>query len=253
MVKYYIVTLLALVVFTASFADDNKKKLSMNGTDPTEVRDRLDFVVGEAQFTSSRNLFGFKVKGYKMIVPWLSVGIRVPLLYSDADYENKFSMGDVNVGLLTSFYSHQHHSGFSRYAFGLKYYLNTGDPFIGTGVGQQYLAPRLTAIFLTREGDAFIAPTIEYFYSINNDPDYLKINKLDIKVEGTLNFNDYWITITPEIKFDFEGVYATTYYIGSYIGKMVNKNWGASVDFIYRFAGEPDFNYLGRLNIRYLL
>ena len=253
MVKYYIAVLLILASLTALSAQESKKTLSLNGTDPTEVRDRLDFVVGEAQFTTSRNLFGFSAKGYKMIVPWLSVGVKVPFLYSDAVYENKFSVGDINIGLLTSFFGRQNRSGFSRYAFGLKYYLNTGDPFIGTGVGQQYLAPRLTAIFLTKEGDAFIAPTIEYYYSINNDPDYLSINKLDIRVEGTLNFNDFWITITPEMKFDFEGIYETTYYIGSYIGKMINKNWGVSIDFIYRFAGEPDFNYLGRLNVRYLL
>ena len=252
MKKILTAVLSILFVLNASMAQNVKKELSLTGTDPTEVRDRFDFIVGEAQFTSSRSLFGFSGEGYKAIVPWLSVGVKVPLIYSHADYENKFSIGDVNIGLLASFYDHQGASTFTRLAFGLKYYLNTGDPDIDTGAGQQYIAPRLTAIFLTQEGDAFIAPIIEYYYSINDDPDYLPINKLSIRIDGTLNFNDFWITISPQIRLDFNHVYTTTYYIGSSLGKMLSKKFGLSFDFIYRFAGEPDFDYLGRLSLRYL-
>ncbi len=250
--KYFYLIILIFIVNLNLTASEYNKKLTMNGTDPTEIRDRFNFIVGEATFTSSRSLFGFGVNGDKEILPWMSAGIGIPILYSYADYENKFSMGDVNIGLLASFYTHKGPSVFTRLAFGLKYYLNTGNPDIGTGVGQHVLSPRLIAVFYSDE-DAFIAPILEYSYSVSNNPDYLKINKLSIRVEGTLNFNEYWINITPELKIDFEGIYMNTYYIRSTIGKMVNKNWGVSADFVYRIAGEPDFDYLGRLNIRYLI
>jgi hypothetical protein len=248
----YFAILLTLAMISALSANDKKWKLSLTGTDPTEVRDRFDFVVGEAQFTSSFNIFGINAQGYKMLLPWLSVGVKVPLLYSHADYEDKFSIGDVNLGLLASFYSKRSSTMLTRFAFGLKYYLNTGDPDIGTGTGQQYIAPSLKAIFMTTEGDAFFAPAVEYYYSINNDPNYLKINKIALKFDGTLTFNDYWITISPQVRFDLNDVYVNTYYIASSIGKMITSKWGISADFIYRFAGEPDFDYLGRMNIRYL-
>jgi hypothetical protein len=252
MKRVFFSILLVLTALSVLSANDNKWKLSLTGTDPTEVRDRFDFIIGEAQFTSSFNTFGVSAQGYKAVLSWLSVGVKVPFIYSHADYEDKFSMGDVNLGLLASFYSNKNSTMFTRFAFGLKYYLNSGDPDIGTGVGQQYVAPSLKAIFMTPEGDAFIAPVIEYYYSINNDPNYLEINKLALKIDGTLTFNDYWITVSPQVRFDFNDVYVNTYYIASSIGKMVTSKWGVSADFIYRFAGEPDFDYLGRLNIRYL-
>jgi hypothetical protein len=248
----YIAALLLLPFVNQLSAGNEGWSLSKTGTDPTEVRDRFDFILGEAKFTSDYDLFGFSVFAEKRVLPWLSLGGSVPVIYSHADYTNEFDIGDVNLSLLASFYSHKNSSLLTRFAFGLKYYLNTGDPDIGTGVGQYYMVPSLKAVFMTPERDAFIAPIIEYYYSINNNPDYLAINKLSFKLNGTLTFNDFWITVSPQMRFDLNDVYVTTYYLASSLGKMFTSNWGASADFIYRFAGEPDFDYLGRLNIRYL-
>ncbi len=249
-------TILIIIIFLSTLnilnAQNAQRGLSTTGTDPTEVRNRLDFVIGEAQFTTSQDLFTVSGEGYMAVLPWFSVGVKVPIVYSYSDYENKFSVGDVNIGLLASFFSHKGASMFTRLAFGFKYSFDTGDPDIRTGVGQQVLMPRLSAIFSTPEGDAFVAPVVIYYYSINNDPDYLSINKLGIRVDGTLTFNDFWITLSPLVRLDFNHVYTTTYYLGSSLGKMLNKKAGLSFDFVYRFAGEPDFDYLGRLNFRYL-
>ena len=251
--KKNLILIIVISLLSILNAQNTKRPLSITGTDPTEVRDRIDVIIGEAQFTTSRNLFAFSGEGYIAVLPWLSVGAKVPIVYSYSDLEeDRFSLGDINVGLLTSFFSHQGSSMFTRVAFGFKYSFDTGDPAIRTGVGQQVLIPRLTAIFSTPEGDAFVAPEVEYRYSVNNDPDYLSINKLAIRVKGTLTFNDFWITLAPSIRMDFTDVYETTYYLGSTLGKMLSKKAGLSFDFVYSFAGEPDFDYLGRLSYRYL-
>ncbi len=250
-----ILTIFSCMLLTISLlnAQNGGNKLSLIGADPTEVRDRLDIIIGEAEFTSSRNLFAFSVQGYKTIYPWLSIGSNVPLIYSYNEFdEDKFTVGDINVGLMASLYSHQGSSVYSRVAFGFKYSLNTGDPDIQTGLGQKVLIPRLNAIFQTSDGDAFVAPVIEYYYSIDNNPLYLAINKLSLRIQGTIDFNGSWITLMPMIRWDFNHIYTTTYYISSSLGKMMNKNFGLSFDFIYRFAGEPDFDYLARLSMRFL-
>jgi len=241
-----------ILMFTLPLIAQNKKVLSINGTDPTESRTRIDIYIAEARFTASGDIFATKLTGDYAFANWGSIGLGIPYVYADMPSSTTFGLGDVDINFLFSLHDKNNDKLFQAVALGMDVSLSSGDATLGTGLGQNLASPYITAAFLPAD-EILVAPILQEYYSFGGEDDARKIHELSIRIKNVFTLEKgHWLTLTPEVIIDFEGLYRPTYNIRSSLGYMVDENWALSGDFITHLIGDPRFSSIGRFNARYL-
>ena len=245
----FIVFVFLPIIVQAQILDN---RLTMNGTDPTEPRTRIDINIAEAEFISSGDLFSTRFNADIAFVPWLSIGVGIPYYYAAFPSATASGIGDITLGFLLNVLDKKHKEVFQAISFGTDFSLKSGDPEAGTGLGQYIATPYLTASFYL--ADYFmIAPIIQEYYSFGAEPDAQKLNQTSFRIRNVIASEDgHWLALTPDLIIDYEGIYRPTLTLHSSLGYMVDKNWAISGDFVFHVYGDQRFSSLGRLNVRYL-
>lgn len=227
-------------------------RLSENGSDPAEPRSRFDVILGEATKSANGELFATTVSGDLALARWAAIGAAVPLMY--ANFANSgWALGDIQLNALFRLYHHQDEaSWFQSLGAGADLFLNTGDADLGTGLGQYLVTPYLTATFFPAR-ELMIAPLVEELITFGRDDKRKDRNELSIRIINVYTFPaGFWVNLTPELIVDLKGATKNTWTLRNTLGKMTTRNLGFAADFITHIAGEKRFDYIARLNLRYL-
>lgn len=244
---------LLLLILTVIPAQEISHPLSSNGTDPTEPRTRFDAYLGSTEPLSAGYIIQSSAMGNWAFNHWGSIGLSVPLVYADFPSSVTFEVGDLELKTLFAFYKSKKQSSLKSIALGIDFFLNTGNVETGTGFGQYVVGPYLAASFFPSP-EIMLTPIIEEFISLDKDDKGNKKNDLSLRIQTTYNFEQgIWLTLTPELIIDLLGEKANLWTLRSSIGKMINQKSGFSFDYISQLAGEKRFNYLARINYRYLI
>ena len=163
-----------------------------------------------------------------------------------------FEVGDIQLNALLAFYRPKMEGSLDAIAFGLDAFLNTGDVETGTGFGQYVIAPYLAASFYPAD-EIMITPIIEEYISLDDDSTGRERNDLSFRINTTLTIDQFWVTLVPELLIDMLGRNKNLWALRSSLGYMFSERSGISAEVVSQLAGEKRFNYLGRLNYRYML
>jgi hypothetical protein len=223
-----------------------------NGTDPTEPRNRLDVFLTRIEPLGTGYILQTTAAGNLAISTWGSVGLRVPLVYADFPSSQTFELGDIQLNAFWAFYQPRLQGSLNSVAIGVDAFLNTGDVETGTGYGQYILAPYLAASFYPAE-EIMMTPIIEQFFSLEKDDSGRDRKDLSIRLNMTATFDVIWVTLEPEILMDQTNTRKNLWALRSTVGYMFDPTMGISADFVSQLAGDKRFQYLGRLNFRYLI
>jgi hypothetical protein len=183
---------------------------------------------------------------------WGVLGFRIPLVYANFPSTTTTEIGDIRLSGLIALFQKPEDTIFKALGIGADVTLNTGDVTLGTGFGQTIVAPYVTASFYPAEG-LLIAPFVKEFISLEKDENARNINDLSLRVITNYSVDPIWIRLTPELLIDLLGDKKTLYTLRSSLGIMIDEYWGFSADVIYQIAGERRYEYLGQINMRYLL
>ena len=226
--------------------------LTINGTDPTEPRTRIDINIAEAKFISTGDLFSTRFNADVAFIHWLSIGVGIPYYYAALPSATVSGIGDITLGFLLNVMDKKNKDVFQAIGFGMDISLKSGDPETGTGLGQYIATPYLTVSFYPAE-DVMVAPIIQEYYSFGGEPDARRLNEMSFRIRNVISTEDgHWLALTPELIVDYEGIYRPTFTFRTSLGYMIDKNWALSGDFIFHLYGDQRFSSLGRFNIRYL-
>jgi hypothetical protein len=247
-----LVFLLVFAINNLSQAQIPDSTLSPNGTDPTEPRNRLDAYLTRIELQGAGYILQTTLSGDLAIADWGGVGLRVPLVYADFPSTQTFEVGDIQLNALWAFYRPRFEGSLDAIAIGVDVFLNTGDVETGTGFGQYILAPYLAASFYPAD-EIMMTPIIEQFVSLDQDESGKDRNDLSTRLNMTATFEEIWVTLVPEILFDLTNTRENLWTLRTSIGYMFDPKMGISADFVSQLAGEKRFNYLGRINFRYLI
>jgi hypothetical protein len=162
-----------------------------------------------------------------------------------------FEIGDIQLNTLFAFYRPKIEGSLDAIALGIDAFLNTGDVETGTGFGQYIIAPYLAASFYPAD-EIMITPVVEQFISLDKDSTGRDHNDLSLRINATFTIEQVWVTLVPELLIDLLDQNENLWTSRASLGYMWNERSGISADVIYHIAGEKRFNYLGRLNYRYL-
>lgn len=245
--------LLAVMVCGAPLhSQEQARPLSANGTDPTEARSRFDANIGRIDLLSAGYIFEISAGGDFAFSRRGSVGVSAPLVYADFPSGTTTEIGDITFNALASVIQKPQASIFHSLAIGADFVLENGDVEAGTGFGQNIIAPYLAASFYPGEG-FMLAPLIKEFISLEEDESGRSIHDLSLRLLTVFSFESgFWLNLTPELIVDLNGDQKNLYTLRATFGKMINKNVGFAGDVIYQIAGEKRYDYLARLNMRYL-
>lgn len=178
--------------------------------------------------------------------------MRVPLVYADFPSTQTFEVGDIQLNALWAFYRPRFEGSLRAVAIGVDAFLNTGDVETGTGYGQYIVAPYLAASFYPAD-EIMMTPIIEQFVSLDKDDSGKSKNDLSTRLNMTVTFDEVWVALVPEIVFDLTDTRENLWTFRTSIGYMFDPQMGISADFVTQLAGDKRFNYLGRLQFRYLI
>ena len=235
------------------FAQDNASGLSPTGTDPAEPRSRFNAFLTRIEPLGTGYILQTTASGDWAFKEWGSIGLRVPLVYADFPTSQTFEVGDIQINTLLAFYRPKIEGSLDAIAFGLDAFLNTGDVETGTGFGQYIIAPYLAASLYPAD-EIMITPIVEEYISLNKDDDTGRDrNDLSLRINTTFTIDQVWLTLVPELLIDMLGQYENLWTLRTSLGYMFNERSGISAEVVSQLAGEKRFNYLGRLNYRYLL
>lgn len=245
---------IGLLLSSAAMGQENKRWLSPNGTDPTDIRTRLDAFMGRVDLLSSGYLLEFAASGDLALTRWGSIGVQVPLVYAYFPTSTTFEMGDIKLQAQLALFQKPEGSSFKALGIGAGLFMNTGDVDAGTGFGQHVITPYITASFYPAEG-LLLAPLIEQFISLEEDDANRQKHDISFRIVSSYAFEGgVWVTLTPELLIDALGERKNLYTLRSSLGKMMSDNkLGFSADFVWQIAGERRFDYLARISLRYLL
>ncbi len=233
-------------------SQEQARPLSANGTDPTEARSRFEANVGRVDLLSAGYIFELSAGGDFAFSRWSSVGVSAPLVYADFPSGTTTEIGDIIFNALASVIQKPRESVFRSLAIGADFILNNGDVNAGTGFGQNIIAPYLAASFYPGEG-FMLTPLIKELISLEEDENGRNVHDLSLRLLTVFSFETgFWLNLTPELIVDLNGDQKNLYTLRATFGKMVNKNVGFAGDVVYQIAGEKRFDYLARLNMRYL-
>lgn len=221
-----------------------------NGSDPSEIRSRVDAQIVDVRGLRNRDLAGASLSGVYAIRGKMNIGLSMPLVYSDFDGWLNDGLGDVALHLRyrlsRPFYAPR------AIAIGADLLLKTGNYELGNSYGQYIAAPYITFVYNTEE-EFLIAPILRYYFGFDADPGVNRRSELRFQLRSMVSYkNGFWTLLQPEAIFDFTGFNPTSLPLRTEIGKMFSLHWGASAEIIIYLAGKERTNYQAKINIRYL-
>ena len=225
---------------------------TINGTDPTEPRNRFDVFLSRIEPVAAGYILQTTFSGNLAIADWGGIGLRVPLVYADFPSTETFEMGDIQLNALWAFFQPRYEGSLHTLAFGVDAFLNTGDVETGTGYGQYIIAPYLAASFYPAD-EIMMTPVVEQFVSLDKDNSGRDRKDLSLRLNMTATFDEFWVTLVPEVVFDQTDSRETLWVLRSSIGYMFDPAMGISADYVSHLAGDKRFNHLGRIAFRYLI
>ena len=247
-----LILLFIFINFQALFAQGDGGGLSPNGTDPAEPRTRFNAFLTRIEALGSGYILETTASGDWAFKEWGSIGLRIPLVYADFPSSQTFEVGDIQINSVLAFYRPKFEGSLDAIAFGIDAFLNTGDVETGTGYGQYIIAPYLAASFYPAD-EIMITPIVEQFVSLDKDSTGRDRNDLSFRINSTLTIDQVWVTLVPELLIDMLDRNENLWALRSSLGYMFSERSGISAEVVTQLAGEKRFNYLGRLNYRYLL
>lgn len=234
-------------------AQEISEWLSPSGTDPTDIRTRLDASLSRVDLLSSGYILELAGSADLAFSRWGRVGISIPLVYAYFPSTTTTEIGDMKLTGLVSLFQQPQGSIFKALGIGADYFMNTGNVDLGTGYGQSIIAPYITASLYPADG-LLVAPFVEEFISVSNDGAGNKRHDVSMRIISTYGTEDgVWVTLAPELIIDALGEKKNLYTLRTSLGMMLDERMGFSADFVYQIAGERRFQYLARLNMRYLI
>lgn len=243
---------LFMILAISAGAQENTPWTSPNGTDPTDIRSRFDANLARIDLLSTGYILELAGSADLAFSKWGTIGITVPFVYADFPSTVTTEVGDIGLNALVALFQKPEGSNFKALGIGADITLNTGDVDLGTGFGQNIVAPYVTASFYPGEG-LLVAPFVKEFIAIDKDDSGRNINDLSLRVITNYSFDQFWIRLTPELLIDLLKEKKNLYTLRTSLGIMIDANWGFSADIIYQIAGERRFEYLGRIGMRYLV
>jgi hypothetical protein len=234
------------------YSQTTDSTLTINGTDPTEPRNRFDASLSRIEPVAAGYILQTTFSGNLAVKDWGGIGLKVPLVYADFPSTQTFEMGDLQLNALWAFYRPRFEGSLHALALGVDAFLNTGDVETGTGYGQYIIAPFLAASFYPAD-EIMITPIIEQFFSLDEDEFGRDRKDLSIRLNMTATFDEFWVTLVPEILIDETGRRENLWTMRSSIGYMFDPRMGVSAEYVSQLAGDKRFNYLGRFAFRYLI
>lgn len=234
-------------------AQDSSQWISMTGTDPTDIRTRLDASLGRVDLLASGYILELAGSADLAFSRWGRIGVSIPLVYAYFPSTTTTEVGDIKLTGLVSLFQQPLGSIFKALGIGADYFMNTGNVDLGTGYGQSIIAPYITASLYPADG-LLVAPLVEEFISVSNDDSKNKRHDISVRIISTYGTEDgIWVTLAPELIIDALGERKNLYTLRTSLGMMLDEKMGFSADFVYQIAGERRFEYLARINMRYLL
>ena len=202
----------------------------------------------------SSDFLGTTVSGEYALIPKLSAGLDVPLVYANVSGNAETGIGDIRIKTTDNIlYDSSPDGFFEALSGGINLYLDTGDAIRGTGIGQSFIAPYLALSYALAEQLRF-APVFRQFITLSKRPNDPDVNETHLQIEGIAIFSEMvWIKVVPEAVIDFTGNRIPTYYLRSSLVKMFNPNWGLVAEFTTNIAGEPRVDYTSNLTLQYLV
>jgi hypothetical protein len=252
--KWYLIYLLVLNFgFIHVLAQDQLDSITLNGTDPSEVRTRFDSYLGRVDPLSSGYILELGASYKLALFKWGSLGLSAPLVYADFTSSTTFEVGDIEINTLFSLYKRKsNHLDFKAVAVGFDASLNTGDVNVGTGFGQTILSPYITATFVPAE-EILISPMIKEYISVSDDEQGRDMNQVSIRIINIYNFEQgIWLDLTPELILDLKGDKKSLWTLRSALGIMINRKYGFAANYISQLAGERRFQNIVSISMRYL-
>lgn len=242
----FFVLLIAGICFARTY------ELTKPGTDPTEVRNRLDIGLLDVTGLANRDLIGLSCSGFAAMTEKSGIGMAIPFIYSDFDGWINGGIGDAVIEIKRQFIPQNYTRIYRASAIGTSFFLNTGDYDLGTSLGQYVAAPYFTAVF-SPDDEFLFAPILSYYYGYSERSIIHRIKKIRLQCASIINYdNGFWTTLQPGVIFDLTGDYYTSFPMRAEFGKIFNQNWGCSVTFTFYLAGQQRTNYFASLSIRYL-
>jgi hypothetical protein len=240
-------------VILAAYSYVPGQKLTLNGTDPTESRSRIDIFIAEATLTSVGNVFVTRITADYAVTPKLSFGMGIPFIYTE--YNDQKNSGISDLELSGIFVLHDNSAGSHKYrrtAIGLNAGLPTGDFEDGEGEGKVLFNAWLAVSFFP-DDFYMITPLVEDRISYAGKSEAKEIHEIKASLKNVfVMVPGHWVEITPIIIWDLLGLYEPAYLLSASLGYMINDNWALSADFTAPLAGETTFNSIDRLSVRYL-
>jgi hypothetical protein len=245
--------LIFLIITISTRAQEGEFWLTPNGTDPTEPRTRIDFIIAQATVLSNGELFGTQISGELAFTKWFSAGLAVPFIYASLSSDPDGSgIGDVALRALVAPYQAKTDAVFRAVGLGAEVSFKTGDVDQGTGRGQNVFSPYLAASFEVAKQLLFIPLVRESISFDSEDPDN-DINDLSVHVPFIYTFSGgFWISLDLEGVYDLTGEFQPLYLFNSEIGIMVNEKIGFAGVLTNNIAGQKQFDVFGSLNMRIL-
>ncbi len=224
-----------------------------NGSDPTEIRTRLDLRLVQLTGWGSSEFLGTTISGEYAITPRFSAGLDLPLVYAKVSGYPETGIGDIRVTTAFNFiYDNEPDEFFEALSGGVNLYLNTGNAERGTGIGQSFIAPFLAMSYALAEQLRF-APVVRQYFTLSKRTEDEDVNEIHLQIESIAIFSEMvWIKVMPEAVIDFTGYRIPTYNLRSGLGKMFDKNWGLLAEFTTNLAGDPRVDYISNLTMQYL-
>jgi len=239
-----------IILFYCINVNIGSQSLTPNGTDPTEIRSRVDIILAQLTSLANSDFIGTTIGGEFAFNNWLSAGADVPYVYARFSGKTSTGIGDIRLKILTLLYRAAQFDLLKAVAGGIEFHLDTGDADRGTGIGQTIVIPHFTASMQLAD-EFLIIPRIRYLFSVKEHRD--EIDEIRLDIDNVLAFpEEIWLSIMPELIVDLKGVRQTTFNLQSTLGKMLDRNWGISAVFTTNIFGEPRVESRSYFSLRYL-
>ena len=194
------------------------QNLTPNGTDPTEIRSRIDIVLAQLSNLGTADFLGAAFSGDYAFNSWFSAGAEIPIVYAHLSGRKATGLGDVSIRMLASVYKANEMEFTKAVAAGLEVNLDTRDAGNGTGIGQTIIIPYVCASFEFAE-EYLIIPQMKYLFSAKENTN--EIDELRLQVDNVFSFSEsFWLSVMPEMIIDIKDERLTTYNLQTTLGKI---------------------------------
>ncbi len=240
------------VAITAKALYAQPPRYSVNGSDPVDIRNRVDVNLLDVRGVIVRDIAGFGIAGFAAASSHFGAGLKLPFYYSDFTGWIEGGLGDIILEMRFQAEPSGWHAMYKATAFGAKIHLKTGDYDLGTSFGQYIVSPYVAASFYP-VSDFMFAPILRYRQGVFPDPGVETIQKIDVQLRTVVNYGErYWTVLQPEASFDLSGFSHTVFPLRTEFGVMFRGAWGLSAMFTFYMAGEEKTRYFASLDFRRL-